>query len=128
MARQRQRTGVKNQRPLTLPRKDVIHLNGLERMSAGKHLFELRMQRGKFQEHFVEGAIARQDSLVSAQHDERISNRVEYRLGAFAFVDDLPIAFCVGGYPHNEPLIPVAKIGPGFYSACDDLDALLFYL
>src|SRR2546426_11747805 len=79
-------------------------------------------------------------------HDERIGNRVEDRLGAFAFVDDLidacpesshiserqhgagdsAIACCVGGYPHNEPLLPIAKIGPRFYSACDDLAALLF--
>ena len=58
MARQRQRACVNTQGPLTLSRKDVIHLKGLERMTAGKHLFELRMQRGKFQEHFVEGAIA----------------------------------------------------------------------
>src|SRR5216683_660715 len=72
-----------------MSRKVVIHLNGLERMSAGKHLFELRTQRGKFKEHCVEGAIARQDSLVSAQHDERIGNRVEDRLSAFAFVDGL---------------------------------------
>ena len=97
-------------------------------------------------EHCVEGAIARLDSLVSVQHDERIGNRVEDRLGAFAFVDDLidacaershiserqhgaadlAIAGCVGGYPHNEPLLTIAKIGPRFYSACDDLAALLF--
>ena len=146
MARQRQGTGVKNQRPLTLSRKHVIHLNGLEPMTAGKQLFELRTQRGKLKEHCVEGAIARLDSLVSVQHDERIGNRVEDRLGAFAFVDDLidacaesshiserqhgagdlTIACCVGGYPHNEPLLPIAKIGPRFYSACDDLAALLF--
>ena len=74
------------------------------------------------------------------------ANRVEDRLGAFAFVDDLidaraesshvserqhgagdlAIAFCVGGYPNNEPPVPVAKIGPGFHSAGDDLAALLF--
>src|SRR6266571_5145200 len=146
MAHQRQGTGVKNQRPSTLSRKDVIHHNGLERMTAGKHLFELRTQRGKLKEHCVEGAIAQLDSLVSVQHDERIGNRVEDRLGAFAFVDDLidacaesshirerqhgasdlAIACCIGGYPHNEPLLPIAKIGPRFYSACDDLAALLF--
>ena len=146
MARQSQGTGVENQRPLTLSRKDVIHLNGLERTTAGKHPFELRTQRGQFQEQCVEGAIARLDSLVSAQHDDRIGNRVEDRLSAFALVDDLidaraesshvserqhgagdlAIPSCVGGYPHNEPLIPVAKIGPGFHSACDDLTALLF--
>src|SRR5215470_9565328 len=164
MARQRQRTGVKNQRPSTLSRKDVIHLDGLERMTAGKHLFELRTQRGKFKgaipelierdplrliardpEHCVEGAITRLDPLVSAQHDEGIGDRVEDRLGAFAFVDglidaraksshisecqyragDLAIAFCVGGYPNTEPPVPVAKIGPGFHSAGDDLAALL---
>src|SRR5712691_7559111 len=146
MARQSQETGVENQRPLTLSRKDVIYLNGLERTTAGKHRFELRTQRGEFQEQRVEGAIARLDSLVSVQHDERIGNRVEDRLGAFAFVDDLidacaershiserqhgagdlAIACCVGGYPHNEPLLSIAKIGARFYSACDDLAALLF--
>ena len=146
MAREGQRTGVKNQRPLTLSRKDVIHLNGLERLTAGKHPFESRTQRGKFKEHRVEGAIARLDSLVSAQHDERIGNRVEDRLGAFALVDDLidacaerchirerqhgaadlALTFCVGGYADNEPPVPVAKIGPGLYSGGDDLAALLF--
>src|SRR2546430_6976762 len=100
-------------------------------LTARKHLFELRTQRGKLKEHCVEGAIARLDSLVSVQHDERIGNRVEDRLGAFAFVDDLidacaesshiserqhgagdlTIACCVGGYPHNEPLLPIAKVG-----------------
>src|SRR5207244_150091 len=39
---------------------------------------------------------------------------------------DLAIAFFKRGYPHNEPPVPVAKIGPGFHSACDDLAALLF--
>src|SRR6267142_2711208 len=146
MAWHRQRTGVENQRPSTLSGKDVINLNGLERMTAGEHLFELRTERRKFKEHCVERAIARQDSLVSAQHDERIVNRVEDRLGAFAFVDrlidacaershirerqhgasDVAIAFTVGRYPQNEPLVPVATIGPGFYSAGDDLVALLF--
>src|SRR5207249_9688115 len=97
-------------------------------------------------EYCVEGAIARLDPLISAQHDERIGDRIEDRLGAFAFVDslidacaesshiserqhgagDLAIACCVGGYPHNEPLLPIAKIGPRFYSAGDDLAALLF--
>ena len=48
MARERQRTGVKNERPWTLSRKDEIRLNGLERMTAGKHLFELRTQQGQF--------------------------------------------------------------------------------
>jgi hypothetical protein len=33
--------GVKNERTLTLCSNDVIHLNGLERMTAGKHLVEL---------------------------------------------------------------------------------------
>src|SRR3989454_10515263 len=77
MARQRQGTGGKNQGPLTLSRKRVIHFNGLEPMTAGKQLFELRPQRGKLKEHCVEGAIARLDSLVGVQHDERIGNRVE---------------------------------------------------
>src|SRR6516225_9411248 len=143
----------------------MIHLKGLERMTAGKHFFELLTQRGKLKsaipdfvewdplrliardpEHCVEGAIARLDSLVSAQHDERIGDRVEDRLGAFALVDglidactesshiserqhragDLAITFCVGGYPNNEPLVPVAKIGPGFHSVGDDPAALLF--
>src|SRR5712691_6497450 len=133
MARQRQETGVENQRPLTLSRKDVIYLNGLERTTAGKHRFELRTQRGEFQEQCVEGAIARMDSLISAQHDERIGNSVEDRLSAFAFVNDLidacaesshvserqhgasdpAIPLGVGGYPRDEPLIPVAKIGRG---------------
>src|SRR6266566_7950589 len=131
MARQSQGTGVENQRPLTLPRKDVIHLNGLERTTAGKHRFELRTQRGEFQKQCVEGAIARMDSLISAQHDERIGDSIENRLSAFAFVDhlidacaesshvserqhsadDLAIAFFKGGYPRNEPPVPVAKIG-----------------
>src|SRR5262249_18301524 len=89
MARQSQLTGLKTQRPLTLSRKDVIHLNGLEVMTAGKHLCELRSQRGKFKEHRVEGAITPLDSLVSAQHDEWIGNRVEDRLAAGAFVHGL---------------------------------------
>ncbi len=108
MARQRQRTGVENQRPLPPSGEDVVHLDGLERMAAGKQLFELRTQRGKLKgavpelierdplrriarhpEHCVEGAIARLDPLVRAQHDEGIGDRVEDRLGAFAFVDRL---------------------------------------
>src|SRR5262249_6216738 len=156
MARQRQRPGVKNQRALTNSREDAIHLNGLERMTTRKHFFELRPQRGKFKgavpeftkwdtlrliardpEHCVEGAIARLDLVVSAQHDERFGDRVEDRLGAFAFVDglidacaesshiserqhgagDLTIASYIRGYPNNEPLVSIAKIGPGFCSA-----------
>src|SRR5262249_58994022 len=89
MARHGQRTGGEHQGPFALSRKDVIHFNGLERMTAVKHLFELRTPRGKFKKHRVERAIAQQDSLVSAQHDTRISNRVEDRLDAFAFVDGL---------------------------------------
>src|SRR5262245_60820652 len=99
MARERQRMGVKNERTLTLGSRDVIHLDGLERMIAGEQLFELLTQRGKLKgaipelvewgplriiardlEHCVEGAIARLDPLVSAQHDERIGDRVEDRL------------------------------------------------
>src|SRR5215469_4775682 len=89
MARQSQRTSVENQRPLTLSRKDLIYLNGLERTTVGQHRFELHTQRGEFEEQCVEGAIARLDSLISAQHDDRISNSVEDRLGAFVFVDHL---------------------------------------
>src|SRR5205807_2564217 len=100
MSRERQGTGVKNQRPWTFARKDEIRLNGLERMTAGKHFFELRTQRGQFKgatpeivewnplrliarepEHCIEGAIARLDPLVSAQHRERNGHRVEDRLG-----------------------------------------------
>src|SRR6516162_5623076 len=89
MARHYQGMGVKNQRSLTLSRKDVIQLDGLERLTAGKRLCELRTQRSKFEEHGVESAIARQDSMISAQHDAWIRNRVEDRLGAFALVDGL---------------------------------------
>jgi hypothetical protein len=81
--------GVENQPSATLSRNDLIHLNGVESTAAGKHPFESRTQRGKFIEHRVEGAIAGLDSLVSAEHDERIRNRVEDRLGAFALIDDL---------------------------------------
>ena len=80
---------MKRQRPSTLSREDLMHFNGLERTTPGKHVVEFRTQRGKFKEHRVEGAIAGVDSLVSAQHDERIGNRVEDALGAFALVDDL---------------------------------------
>ena len=137
---------MKNQRPLTLSRKDVIHLDALVRMTAGNYLAELCTQRGEFKEHCVEGAIARLDAVVSAQHDHGIGNRVEDRLSAFALVDDLidaraershvgerqhgsgdlAIAFAERGYPYNKPPIPVAKLCPGFHSACDDLAALLF--
>src|SRR5215510_8286396 len=109
-------------------------------MTARKHLI------ARDPEHCVEGAIARLDPLVSAQHDKRIGDRVEDRLGEFAFVDglidacaesshiserqhgagDLAIASCEGGYSNNEPVVSFAKIGPGFHSARDDLAALLF--
>src|SRR5215813_9655101 len=138
--------GVNTQGPLTFYRKGVIHLKGLEGMAALKHLFELRTQRSQFKEHFVEGAIATVDSLVSAEYNERIGNRIEDRLGAFALVDhlfdtgsesghicerqhdaaDLAIVFRVWGYPDNELLVLLPKIGPGFHSASDDLAALLF--
>ena len=150
---------------MTLGRNDVIHFNGPERVAAGKRLCELLAQACKFKgaipesvkwdplrliardpEQCVESTIARLDSLVSVQHDERISDRVEDRLRAFAFVNclihacaesshvgegqhgagDLAITSCVRGYPNNEPLVPVAKIGPGFDSAGDDLAASLF--
>jgi hypothetical protein len=39
---------------------------------------------------------------------------------------DLTIAFFNGRYPQYEPPVLVAKIGPRFHSACDDLAALLF--
>src|SRR5262249_9937571 len=114
----------------TLSRKDVIHLNALVRMTAGNYLAELCTQRRKFKEHRVEGAIARLDAVIGAQHDQRIGNRVEDRLGAFALVDDLidgraershvserqhgggdlAIACSERGYPYNKPPIPVAKL------------------
>src|SRR5262249_29379651 len=50
MAWKRQRTGVKNQRPFTHSREDAIHLNGPERTTARKNLFELLTQRGKFKD------------------------------------------------------------------------------
>src|SRR6516164_6538347 len=85
-------------------------------------------------------------SLVCVEHRDRVGNRIEDRLGAFTLIEDLiealaesshisgrqhgagdlPLSLGVGGYPHNEPLIPVAKIGPGLHSACDDPAALLF--
>ena len=132
---------MKNQLPSTLSRKVVIHFHGLERTTAGKHPVEPGTQRGKFKEHCVEGTIARVDSLVSAKHDHRVSERVKDRLGAFALVDDLidaraerghicerqhdaadpALTFCVRGYPDNEPPVPVAKIDPCLYSTCEDL-------
>src|SRR5690242_14874468 len=89
MARHSQGTSVENQRPLTFSREDLIYLNWLERTTAGQHRFEFHTQRGEFKELCVEGAIARLDSLIGAQHDDRIGNSVEDRLSAFAFVDDL---------------------------------------
>lgn len=80
---------MNTQRSLPLSREVVIHLNGLEGMTAGKRLFELRTQPGKFQEHFVESAIATVDPLIAVEHDEGIGNRVEDGLGAFALVDGL---------------------------------------
>jgi hypothetical protein len=157
--------GIKNKGSLTLYRKNVIHLNRLERRTDGKHLFEVLTQWGKFKdsvpkfvkwdplriiarnpEHCVEGAIARLDSKVGTQHYEGIDDRIEDRLGAFAFVDcligacaesshiserehgpdDLAIALRVRGYPNNKPLVPVTKIDPGFYFTVDDVAAVLF--
>src|SRR5262245_10570394 len=132
MARQRQRMGVENQLSATLSRKDLIHLNGVESPSAGKHPFESRTQRGKFKEHRVERPIAGLDSLVSAEHDQRIRNGVEDRLGAFTLVDDLidacaesghirerkhgaanlALTIFVARYAGNEKPVPVEKIGP----------------
>src|ERR1051326_1634120 len=108
MGRHRQRTGVENQRPLALSRDYVIHFNGLERMTAGKYVFELPTQRSKCKgavldlvdwnslcrlardtERVVEGAIARLNAEVSAQYDEGIGDGVEDRLGEFAFVNGL---------------------------------------
>src|SRR6516225_7199127 len=86
MAWQRQRVGVENQRALTLPGKDVIHLNGLERTAVGQYRFELRTQRGKFQEQCVEGAIARMYSLVCVEHHDWVGDSVEDRLSALAFI------------------------------------------
>ncbi len=165
MARERQGAGIKNHRPPTLDRTDVIHLNGLERMSAREHFVELVAQRGKVKgalpelaerdplrlvarhpKHRVEGAIARLDPLVSAQHDEGIGERVEDRLGAFAFVDGLidasaesshicesqqrtgglAITPWIGGYPNDEPPLPLAKIDSIIHSTGDDLATLLF--
>ena len=40
-------------------------------------------------EHRVEGAIPGLDPLVGAQHHERVGDRVEDRLGAFALIDGL---------------------------------------
>src|SRR5262249_42866985 len=104
----------------------------------------LRLIAGE-SEHRVEGAIARLDALVSAQHDERISDCVEDRLRAFTFIDGLSaagaerchigerqhsaadaIAFRARGYPDNEPFFSEAKISPGFHSIGNDLAALLF--
>ena len=51
--------------PLTLCRKDAIHLDGLEHLAACKHLFELPTQRGE-----VKGAIpeiVEWDPLVSSR-------------------------------------------------------------
>src|ERR1051325_5801497 len=100
MGRHRQRTGVENQGPLALSRDHVIHFNGLERMTAGKHVFELPTQRSKCKgavpdlihwnslcllardtERVVECAIARLNAEVSAQYDERLCE--------FAFVNGL---------------------------------------
>ena len=97
-------------------------------------------------ERCVEGAIARLNSEVRAHHHERIRDRVEDRLGEFAFVDgligacaershirerqhgaaDRAITYRAGGYPNDEPSVPVAKIGPPFHTVGDDLAALLF--
>jgi len=85
------------------------------------------------------------DSLVSAEHDDRIGDRVEDRLGAFALVDDLidacaershirerqhgagdlAITLCVGRYADGEGPVPIAKIRPGLTPLADDLAALL---
>src|SRR5262245_27269171 len=115
-------------------------------MAVLKHLLDLPAQRGEFQEHFVEGAIAEIDSLVSAEHDERMGNRVKDRLRSVAIVHDLiytvsessyiserqhdaadvAVGLCVGGYPDHEPLGLVAEIGAGFCPAGDNLAATLF--
>src|SRR5579871_496120 len=162
---ERQGMGIKNKRSFTLYRKDMIHLNGLERTTVGKHLCELHTQLPKFKsalpefvewyplrlvardpELCVKGPISRLNPLVCAQHDERFGDRVEDRLGGFAFVDslidawaesghicecqqdasDLAIDYRIGRYPNNEPLVSVAKIGSNLQSTGDDLVALLF--
>ena len=89
---------MKNQRPATLSGKVVVDLNGRELMTARKRPLEHRTQPGKLKEHRVEGAIAGLDLVVGAQHDERIGNRVEDRLGAFALVDDLIDACAEGSH------------------------------
>src|SRR5580698_3931697 len=80
----------------------------MERGVSGKHLSDLLTKRAKVRgsipkfpewwplrliprntEHRVEGVIAGLYPLVSAQHDQRISNRVENSFGKFTFVDGL---------------------------------------
>ena len=167
MGRQRQRTDVENERSRTFRREDLIDLDGFERLTASKHLYEPRLQCGALKsavaelierdslgliardpEHRIEGAVGRLDPLVNAQHDERIGDRVEDRLGGFAFENglleagaesrhigerqndarDLAIAVCARRYSNHEPRVPDAEIGPGFHSVGDDPAALLFQL
>src|ERR1700680_3067530 len=81
-------------------------------------------------EHPIEGAIGGLQTQFLAEYDERISSRVEDRLGVFAFVDCLIetctkggdirerensaahplIAICVRSDPQYERPVPVSEV------------------
>jgi hypothetical protein len=95
----------------------VVHLEWLERVAAGKRPFELCTQLGQLEcvihklvegnilrlisrnpKHRVEGLIARLHAQVRAEHDDRVGDRVEDRLGVFAFINGLSDACAESGH------------------------------